>query len=421
MFSFFLVRTLHPNPDIRQKKRGLLRPGKSGGKKFFPGGVRTNKPMTSKTKKAVRSKQTSKKSPRRRVNRRRTSSKRRNVSKRYAGTFGRRSHAHAYRGEFTNDQGSPELWHLKSDAKELTVRQYKFTTDKTSQLIDIILPTLTNLKRFTLTDSSFNIPNDFKRLAVALATTFPELQKLELSKLTSPQENEGFVARTLAEVLPTFKTLQELRLSHNELWWNGAQTLANALRPLTKLEELDLSSNFLGSDSAIPNLASALAELTSLHVLKLSDNGFRKDHVTALAPTIAALTSLRALDLSGNNLGWNFDAALAHALTKFQQLEELDLSRNYLGKRNTSNDLVTALAKLTSLRVLKLSNNYLTTNHVTALTPTITGLRFLRVLDLSLNNLQNDDVKALAPTIAGITLLRVLDLSRNSLGSILLF
>nr|CAB3448455.1 unnamed protein product [Digitaria exilis]CAB3470228.1 unnamed protein product [Digitaria exilis] len=142
-------------------------------------------------------------------------------------------------------------------------------------------------------------------------------------------------------VFSAFSELQSLDLSSNSPSTLGSDGLVGL--NLTKLQYLNLSSNWLGESILAP-----LGELVSLQVLDLNFNGMRGVLPVAVFEN---LRNLRELNLSDNQ----FNGSLPKNLLVLPHLKILDLSQNSLVGgipiSSFSDD------ELASLEVLNLSNN----------------------------------------------------------------
>lgn len=236
---------------------------------------------------------------------------------------------------------------------------------------------------------------------------------------------------------------------------NKLVSVPNSVFSLTKLEELDLSGNFLNDIS--PNLN----RLTALKKLYLADNLF-----TYIPDAIAQLHSLENLNLSGNrldtlpdtlkqlrnlrtlSLNRNWFTSVPQVLVQLVMLQELYLANNQL--QTVSNDLAnltdlhtfrldgnrlagfpTVSCYLPNLQVLGLDRNrlsllpnevdklenlrelYLYDNNLTIIPDTISFLKKLSILWLGNNEL------TVVPNVLGtLTGLEKLDLSQNGLTNL---
>ncbi|XP_042180863.1 nischarin isoform X3 [Oncorhynchus tshawytscha] len=136
--------------------------------------------------------------------------------------------------------------------------------------------------------------------------------------------------RPVATIIPTWKTLTTLDMSHNHIG-----CIDNSVKLIPKVEFLDLSSNEL---SMVENLQ----HLYNLIHLDLSYN-----ILTVLEGAHTKLGNIKTLNLAGNQLD-----SLA-GLTKLYSLVNLDLSSNKLGQLEE----IRYIGMLPCLERLVLSNN----------------------------------------------------------------
>jgi Ran GTPase-activating protein (RanGAP) involved in mRNA processing and transport len=225
---------------------------------------------------------------------------------------------------------------------------------------------------------------------------------------------------------------------------DGFALLAPAIARLPGLLHIDIGDNNLGVDEVAPMLAALPHK--SMQSLKIGHNNIVFDEVTRLMPYLRNMRNLKILDISEFNLGEVYIKPakdLPGALKLLTQLTTLDLSLTLLDavtmaalapvlpaslmtlylKDNILDCegaivLAPDLARLTSLRVLSLSGNGINTVGITALAPSLARLTALRRLDLSRNVINDDGMAVLAPALARLTQLKDLDLSSNEIGDI---
>uniref|UniRef100_A0A8C7GMG8 Nischarin n=1 Tax=Oncorhynchus kisutch TaxID=8019 RepID=A0A8C7GMG8_ONCKI len=140
--------------------------------------------------------------------------------------------------------------------------------------------------------------------------------------------------RPVATIIPTWKTLTTLDMSHNHI-----VCIDNSVKLIPKVEFLDLSSNEL---SMVENLQ----HLYNLIHLDLSYN-----ILTVLEGAHTKLGNIKTLNLAGNQLD-----SLA-GLTKLYSLVNLDLSSNKLGQVASILIEIRYIGMLPCLERLVLSNN----------------------------------------------------------------
>ncbi|RWR73561.1 leucine-rich repeat receptor protein kinase EMS1-like protein [Cinnamomum micranthum f. kanehirae] len=240
---------------------------------------------------------------------------------------------------------------------------------------------------------------------------FSEMQSLRKLDLSNNNLSAGIDSlRGLCEL----KNLQALNLDGNNL---DGRALPPCLSNLSKLEELSLLSNDLGSYSSA---LTGLCGLSALKSLYLGGNHFDD---SSFPMCMGNLPLLENLDLSWNNLSGHF----GYSISGLKQLHELDLSSNHL----TDDGISTWISHLTSLISLHLEYNklkgsdairglcglnslsslYLSDNYLSSLPICMGNLSSLQNLYLSRNNLSIH----FGNSIPGLKQLQELHLESNQL------
>ncbi|XP_019191635.1 PREDICTED: systemin receptor SR160-like [Ipomoea nil] len=201
----------------------------------------------------------------------------------------------------------------------------------------------------------------------------------QLNKLVSINFSNNSLFGTIPANLSSCSKLEELDLSANYLSGNIPGDLC------TTLVELDLSSN--GLVGAVPE---TLGDCSTLELLDLSNNRFSGK---LPVETLLNLTSLKILVLSFNN----FVGGLSESLSSMVNLETLDLSSN-----NISGLIPSGICKdpKNSLKVLYLQKNLFTG----PIPESLSNCSQLESLDLSVNY-----VNGILPSSLG-SLLKLKDL-----------
>lgn len=186
----------------------------------------------------------------------------------------------------------------------------------------------------------------------------------------------------------------------------GISEIPSWISQFTRLKDLDLSENFIGSTPSELGQISTLERLAldGNRIHELDENLFKLRNLKNLQVSSNAIDylpdAIQALDrLEELNLRANRITLVSDNIGKLTSLEILDLSANNIKQ------LPNAIGSLTNLQVLSVSDNKLRT-----LPPTIRWLSNLEVLDLSQNF-----ISTLPSQIGQITGLTSLDLSENRL------
>ncbi|XP_068001062.1 leucine-rich repeat-containing protein 31 [Melanerpes formicivorus] len=269
------------------------------------------------------------------------------------------------------------------------------------------------LKLLKITDCNLTA-KDGESLAEIL-TVIPNLEVLDLSINT----HIGSSMKAIAQDLKNVPGLKELNLHMCGLKHDSLQGLDAALQHLAELRKLDISCN-KGIGGGFKDFTAHLASLKSLEVLDLHQCGVTEEDVTVLSQVIPLLSNLQELNLSSNknvgvspdpllgrlrflpklrsvaisncDLGEESFSSLAEAALHLPELEILDLSWNKCVGGNLKL-LLGALKLATEIRVLRLSSCNLVAEDLTLLTLLAQDghLARLRELDVSYNNNISDE------------------------------
>ncbi|NXX41397.1 LRC31 protein, partial [Tricholaema leucomelas] len=264
------------------------------------------------------------------------------------------------------------------------------------------------LKLLKITDCNLTA-KDGESLAEILPM-IPNLEVLDLSINT----HIGSSVKAVAQDLKNVPGLKELNLHMCGLKHASLQGLDAALQHLAELRKLDISCN-KEIGGSFKDFTAHLASLKNLEVLDLHQCCVTEEDVTVLSQVIPLLSNLQELNLSSNknigvspdpllgrlrflpklkcvaisncDLGEEWFSSLAEAALHLPELEILDLSWNKCVGGNLKL-LLGALKLATEIQVLRLSSCNLVAEDLTLLTFLAQDghLGRLRELDVSYNN-----------------------------------
>ena len=261
---------------------------------------------------------------------------------------------------------------------DLKLKIENITPDETKSLVDQIKQ-ITHLKWFTLHCSS-----PASSIKVLFSGLVGIVASVSLRLLFEEVDAEGVLALGSGLELHTNTTIRYLHLTNSSIGLEGATSLANGLRHLTKLERL-----------------------------KMSHNNFGCECFNSLCNGLQYLTSLRNLDLSHNDINDVDASSLGHVLQHFTRLSWLDLSHNNIGLGMSR--LVSGLQCLTNIHVLNLSHNNISSDGAISLAHTFQYLTNLHQLYLSHNNIGPDGMTSVAGGLFHLTKLWWLYISHNNI------
>ena len=133
----------------------------------------------------------------------------------------------------------------------------------------------------------------------------------------------------LADNLEYIPHLTDLELSNTQMDEEGARALANHLQVLTKLENLDISHNPLGS--AVVVIADNLYRAACLTELNMTDTEMGAEEITALTSSLRSFQNLRVLSVGYNPLAQGV-CDLVKNLYKISKLKRLNLENVEMGE-----------------------------------------------------------------------------------------
>ncbi|KAF5808155.1 putative non-specific serine/threonine protein kinase [Helianthus annuus] len=200
-----------------------------------------------------------------------------------------------------------------------------------------------------------------------------------------------------------FKELKKLDLSWSYIGDTFISSGLERLSGLKKLENLNLSNNYIDSNYLDTNIFPSLSELTSLKSLDVSFiNGYQHSPTHDISD-FSTLENLEVLDLTG--CGFYGTLQMSESAPTLRKLKVLNL-----GKNQFNESILKSLSALTSLKALDLRSN----NLLSGLFPSeeISHFTNLEKLDLSDNNLDG------VSSIQGCkSLMRLQNLESISLGT----
>ncbi|XP_048810818.1 leucine-rich repeat-containing protein 31 isoform X4 [Lagopus muta] len=235
------------------------------------------------------------------------------------------------------------------------------------------------IKLLKITDCNLTA-RDGESLAEIL-NVLPNLEVLDLSI----NKHIGCSMKVIAQDLRNVPGLKELNLHMCGLKQDSLQGLDTALQHLTALRKLDISCN-KEIGGGFKDSAAHLASLKNLEVLDLHQCCVTEEDVTVLSQVIPLLSSLQELNLSWNkNIGVSSDPLLGR-LRFLPKLRSVAISNCGLGKESFSSlALLSHDGHLARLQKLDLSyNNTISDEGWMVFCQGLTVFKELSELDVSL-------------------------------------
>uniref|UniRef100_A0A8C3PUT0 Leucine rich repeat containing 31 n=1 Tax=Chrysolophus pictus TaxID=9089 RepID=A0A8C3PUT0_CHRPC len=264
------------------------------------------------------------------------------------------------------------------------------------------------IKLLKITDCNLTA-KDGESLAEIL-NVLPNLEVLDLSI----NKHIGCSMKVIAQDLKNVPGLKELNLHMCGLKQDSLQGLDTALQHLTALRKLDISCN-KEIGGGFKDSAAHLASLKNLEVLDLHQCCVTEEDTTVLSQVIPLLSSLQELNLSWNkNIGVSSDPLLGR-LRFLPKLKSVAISNCGLGKESFSS-LAEAALHLPELEILDLSWNKCVGGNLKLLLGALKLATEIQVLRLSSCNLVAEDLALLTLLShdGHLARLQKLDLSYNN-------
>ncbi|XP_066050014.1 leucine-rich repeat-containing protein 31 isoform X2 [Chamaea fasciata] len=248
---------------------------------------------------------------------------------------------------------------------------------------------------------------------ISLGEAFEIVSQLEELDL-SWNNNIGGKLSLLTKKLQEGCKLKCLKITDCNLTAKDGESLAEILNVMPNLEILDLSINKnIGCSMKV--IAQDLKNVPGLKELNLHMCGLKQDSLQGLAQVIPLLSSLEELNLSSNkNVGLSSDPLLGR-LRFLPKLRSVTISNCGLGEESLSS-LAEAALHLPELEILDLSWNKCVGGNLKLLLGALKLATEIQVLRLSSCNLVAEDLALLTSLRQDghLTRLQKLDLSYNS-------
>ena len=235
-----------------------------------------------------------------------------------------------------------------------------------------LLSLVRELEELNLSSNNLTLTH-FQQVQLPLSNLF-QLKKLNLSN------NPDGISALLESILPSFKNLEELRLSNAHLNGDDLKRTCHPLASFKHLKYLEISMNAIGPDG-IKELANILQGFPLLERLDLSRSCLQDDDINVLCQGLVPFKRLKYLNFSGSMID---SQILGDAWFLPPTLEELILGDVIHGEK-----LFAKLKPLQHLRILHLTNLKLRTCDVEMLATTLSSFSTLE--ELSVDNIVISD------------------------------
>ena len=242
---------------------------------------------------------------------------------------------------------------------------------------------------------------------------------LQNMRVLDPSINklDGSACDLLAKVVPPMSRLEELWLGHNPIGSGGAVEVIKALCG-SGVKQLWLDSTGIGEPDC-EALCELLKSSHSLQCLDIAHNNLSSESVASIITVLSHNSSLTTLDISNSHFSMANVDSLASVL---KDHSKCTLTGLYLEDCHISSEgaveLAAALCKNTTLIQLNLSHNPIGEHveGVTAVAKMLVENKTLTRLDLEDCHINSEGAVELAATLCKNTTLDDLDLKHNPIG-----
>ena len=248
------------------------------------------------------------------------------------------------------DVASPKCTSLNSvQLLNCYVHDVTTSTNAVANMLSLVLSNATLLEYLNL--SGCRLKTEHMKIILEALTQVVSIVTISLS-----DNNLAYgVFDLLASVITCNRGLQCIELSNCNLQEAGILSMVKALQNCEELQSLDFSNNVITDDVAV-SVAMLIETCQSIQDLRLQNCQLQYVGIQKIAEAMVKNTCLHFIDLSGNCIS-NQDAMfIACVIANNNDVQKLAFSNCEL----QSQQLLQAMAKITSLVHLDLSNNLLT-------------------------------------------------------------
>ena len=301
------------------------------------------------------------------------------------------------------DQLATLLLHINL-LRELDLSYNNMSTSDTVK----IFSGLKNISNLVTIDISHNmITDEAAEIITTVLSCNNKLQSLDLSY--NYFTSEGII--NIFECLKNIIYLRKLSVSSNEITIKAAHSIAAVIFLNSKLEELDLSNNFMQAPDTII-IFKSLRCFPSLKKLCINGNMITDEAADDIAVVLSQSTKLQELDISCNNLQTTGIIKIFEGIKHISTLTKLDIAHNTVTDEATEY-IIDGLSSNIKLKELNLS--HINLNFKNAINFNNLELTNLKKFSFSGNNIHAQCAIDISHFLSHCTNLQVLELSDTNL------
>ena len=259
--------------------------------------------------------------------------------------------------------------------------------------------------------SSNNITGEAADDIAAVVSHNTKLQEIDISN-----NNLTAGVRKIMRALQGINTLRKLCLGNSKITDEAADDIAAAVSCNTKLHEINIGENNLLT-TGVQKIMKALQEINSLRKLCLGNNKITGEVADDIAAVVSCNTKLQEIDISGNYLLTAGVQKIMKALQGIYTLTKLHLgSNNITGE--AAEDIATVVSCNSKLQEIDISRNDLQTKGIIKIAIALQQTYGVKKLYLSYNNITDIAADDIAKAISHNIHLQELHISGNKLSTI---
>ncbi|XP_072135568.1 protein NLRC5 isoform X3 [Mobula birostris] len=219
----------------------------------------------------------------------------------------------------------------------------------------------------------------------------------------------------LSSIIKQCPSLMELHLCGNNFGDKGAETLAESLQVIQGLRILSLESTNI-SNMGMVLLTAGLCKCRSLEELNLSHNEMGMESASELGKILPGLQQLRIINLPGITAAVSLmeTSVLARGLSDCSHLEEMNLESLLLRDSGTQL-LAEGIPRMKCLKKLNLKSNFIGRKGAVELADSLKLSTMIVEINLCDNSIEDVGAMKLADVLHGLKSLKILNVTQNNI------
>ena len=274
-----------------------------------------------------------------------------------------------------------------------------------ANMLSLVLSNTTLLEHLNL--SGCRLKTEHMKIILETLTQVVSIVTISLSDNNLAYE----VIDLLASVITCNRGLKCIELSNCNLQEEGILSITKALENCEELQSLDFSNNVITDDVAV-SVAMLIEKCQSIQDLRLQNCQLQYVGIQKIAEAMVKKTRLHSIDLSGNAISNQNAMLIACIIANNKNVQKLAFSKCKLQSTGCQ-EVLQAMAKITSLVHLDLSNNLLTDIEVDSFDLMIHQNVSLEYLNISQSCADEKYFEKITHSLVTLKSLTHLDLSCN--------